>query len=80
MGSRKWKMPKWMRPYLRHLTYYDRVEELMNTDGATANVFNNAPLALICVQCKAQVGTLTSLYEAKLLKPVPTPDTPREER
>lgn len=65
---KKWIMPSWMEPY-RHLIGGNgqKVEVLMNTTGEQANVFNNAPLALICVEVKGQVALLTRLYEAGLL-------------
>ena len=46
------------------------IEELMNTTGKQANVFINAPLAMICVAVKSEVSLLTTLHEAGCLKPI----------
>ena len=59
----KWAMPEWMEPYrvLFNNTGGNTVEECMNRKDVT--VFNNAPMALICVAVEAQVGLLMSLYD-----------------
>lgn len=66
---KRWAMPEWMEPYRKHIVGVsdDRIEEIMNTDGNTANVFNNAPLALICVDVKGQVDMLERLWRFGLL-------------
>lgn len=62
MSEEGWIMPNWMEP-LRHLVAYgDRAEELYNDDGQNSNVFNNAPLSLICVGLKEQINLLYRLY------------------
>lgn len=67
MKRKKWAMPVWMEPYRASLTYGDRAEELMNTPVENATVFNNAPLALICVAMKTGIGLLERLRAKGLL-------------
>ena len=68
MGNKKWKCPKWLKKYEELITDKggNSVEELMNNHDA--NVFTNAPLALICVAVKSQVSLLTSLHEEGIIK------------
>jgi hypothetical protein len=64
MKTEKWKMPKWMEPYRDKIVGNgEAVEVLMNTSGEQANVYSNAPLAMICVGVKNQVGLLMRLHE-----------------
>lgn len=63
----KWKMPGWMewyRPYIQN-TGGNSVEDLMNEHDA--NMFNNAPLAALCIAVKSQVAMLELLNNNKLL-------------
>lgn len=60
-------MPEWMeeyRPYLDRFGGGNDIEWLMNL-GEKANVFNNAPLALICCQMEGMVSLLKILKHEK---------------
>ncbi len=63
-----WAMPKWMEEYreLINNTGGNSIEELVNNHETT--IEENAPLALICVAVKCQVGLLQALYKNNLLK------------
>jgi len=64
---KKWTMPKWMEPYRKFInnTGGNSVEDLMNNHRDT--VFNNAPLAILCVAVKSEVALLETLHkEGKL--------------
>lgn len=69
LTPRNWKMPEWMQQFAKLInnTGGNRIEELYNDDGTNSNVFNNAPLALICVAVKSQVDLLLSLHKLGLL-------------
>jgi len=45
----------------------NEIEDIMNNDGTNSNVFNNAPMALICVAVKSQVALLEQLNKKGLL-------------
>ncbi|KKN68465.1 hypothetical protein LCGC14_0451010 [marine sediment metagenome] len=65
---KKWTLPDWMKPYvclLSNVQTEEDVERLMNNH--TATVFENAPLALICVSLKSQVTLLNRLQDRGLL-------------
>lgn len=57
-----WVMPEWMQPYRELITNTggNQIEELMNDH--TANLFSNAPRAMLCVVVKSQVALLTNLH------------------
>jgi hypothetical protein len=62
-----WSMPSWMERYRAHIgnTGGNTVEDLMNNH--TATVFENAPLALLCVSVKSQVELLERLFNLRFL-------------
>lgn len=65
MAREEWEMPAWMEDYRAFLPGNgERAEELMNS---TATTFENAPLALLAVDMKSAVETLTRIYNAGLL-------------
>ena len=75
MAKTPWTMPEWMHRYKDYLTWQgseekwiEYVERIYNDDGKNSNVFNNAPLALICVHLKGQVDLLLRLHRDGLLK------------
>ena len=69
MQEEQWKMPAWMEKY-RDLfvnTGGNSVEELMNMSGREANLWNNAPLAALCIAVESQVVFLDRLRRAGML-------------
>lgn len=70
MKKEVWKMPPWMEKYREFFgnTGGNTVEDLMNRDPREANIFINAPVALICVAVENQVGILMRLYDKGLIK------------
>lgn len=71
MENKEWTMPEWMKPYreLIRNTGGNTIEEIMNNHDA--DIFTNAPLAMICVAVKSQVDFLTLLYKNDKLKDAP---------
>ncbi len=68
MMIERWKMPGWMEKYRDCIcnTGGNSVEELANNHSA--DIETNAPLALICVAVKTQIGLLITLHNKGLLK------------
>lgn len=66
----KWKVPAWMRPYLRHVSGATGNEEMvldLYNDHHTST-FENAPRALACVAAKSEIDLLRRLHAAGVLK------------
>ena len=59
---KKWKMPKWMRPYATCIvnTGGNDIEEMMN---GHADPFINLPLSTLQACVKSQVSLLIRLHE-----------------
>ena len=65
----RWTYPRWLIPYARYInTSGHQLEDIMNDDGKTSNTDINAPMALICVSVKSQVGLLIRLYHEGIIK------------
>ena len=70
-----WIMPDWMKPYLPYIqgnTSMERQtpEDIERLQNGEADVFSNAPLALIQMGVNAQIGILIALHEAGKLAAV----------
>ena len=63
-NDEKWVTPKWMKDYLDFLPNGNRIEELMNSKATT---FENAPMALLVMETKGAVYTLTKMHNAGFL-------------
>lgn len=66
----KWTMPAWMEPYRASISGNGEPVEVLMNYGEEVNVFNNAPLALICVAVKSQVSLLMRLHKDGQLAPI----------
>lgn len=67
--KKQWVMPKWMEPYRSSInnTGGNSIEDVMNREDVT--VFNNAPMAMICVAVKSQVALLERLNDLDFINP-----------
>ena len=65
-----WALPDWMKPYVCQLSNVrDEKDVVRLMNNHTATVFENAPLALMCVALKSQVHLLQRLYRLGFLNP-----------
>ena len=65
--NKKWKMPKWMKPYEEHIcnTGGNPVKDMMN---GNADPRINLPLSTLQACVKSQVIMLNVLHEKGMLK------------
>ena len=71
--KKKWTMPDWMKQYLPFIQgnmpkETQTPEDIEDLHNGRADVFSNAPLALIQMGVNSQITILERLHEAGLLK------------